>query len=329
MRELDRRALFGALGAVVTAAPSGTMADNLGGWPLRPVRVVVPFAPGGPTDIYARLMAEHLGRTFGQPFVVENRAGATGSVGTMLVARAAPDGHTLLFPSSSSYVIAPLVLRDAGFDPLKDFLPVSLVANCPFYMLASPAMPVRSVAEFVAFARERPGRLNFSSPGVGSAGHFVAELFLHRAGIQAVHVPFNGAAPSVTAVAAGDVQFAFDTVGTAQPLVAEGRIRGLALTGARRMDVVAEVPTLAEAGFEGFDAALWVGLLAPVGTPSAIIEAMNAAIDRLLVTPEARARIAAAGYEPGGGPPGAMQRRILEETRVWGEVKRVAGIQAA
>ena len=313
--------------AILTAAallPLPAAAADESGWPNRPVRVVNPFPPGGPGDIYARLLSEHFSRVFGQPFVVENRSGGTGAVGTSAVQRSAPDGHTLLFTSISGYSLPPLLLKTPVFDPQRDFAPVSLLIRYPFYLVANPRFA--SVAQLVAEAKARPGKLNFSSVGTGSGGHFCAERFRLRAGIDVVHVPYNGAPAALMGVATGQVDYYFDSVGNSQPLVREGKIVGLAITGPRRMPIVPDVPTMAEAGFPGFDADLWLGLLAPLGTPEPIIRALNIECDRFLALPATRERLHIAAYNAAGGPPEVFARRIVEDAAEWGEVVRLAGM---
>ncbi|MBY0333682.1 MAG: tripartite tricarboxylate transporter substrate binding protein [Acetobacteraceae bacterium] len=319
----DRRHLL--LGAAATAVLARVaIAQDLGGWPNRAVRIVVPFPPGGPTDIYGRLLAEHCARAFGQPFVVENRTGGTGAVGTMAVMRSPADGHTLLFTSISGYTLPVLLLRQPAFDPRTDFAPVSLTIRYPFYLIANPRF--RSVAQLVEEAKARPGQLNFASPGVGSGGHFCAERFCLHAGIKAVHIPYTGAATALAGLAGGQVDFQFDSVGNAQAMVQEGRVNGLAITGARRMPVVPAVPTMMESGYPGFDADLWLGLLAPRGTPAPVIAVLNRECDRFLALPQVRQRLHDAAYTPAGGSPEVFARRIAEDVVEWGEVVRLAGM---
>jgi tripartite-type tricarboxylate transporter receptor subunit TctC len=317
-----RRTLLLAAAGAALARPA--LAQEAGGWPTRPVRLVVPFPPGGPTDIYGRLLAEHLSRAFGQPFVVENRTGGTGAVGTLSVIRSPADGQTLLFTSISGYTLPMLLLRQPPFDPATDLAPVSLTIRYPFYLVANPRF--RRAQEVVEAARARPGILNFASPGVGSGGHLCAERFCLAAGIRAVHIPYAGAATALAALAGGQVDFCFDSVGNSQPMVLEGRVNGLAITGDRRMPVVPTVPTMAEAGFPGFDADLWLGMLAPRGTPPGIIAALNRECDRFLALPAVRQRLHDAAYNAAGGPPEVFARRIREDVEEWGEVVRQAGL---
>jgi tripartite-type tricarboxylate transporter receptor subunit TctC len=322
---VGRRGVLGlaAVGAALAAAPARA-AD----WrPTRPVRVIVPFAPGGPSDTHARLVAEHMGRAFGHPFVVENRAGATGAIGTTAVARAEPDGYTLLFTTNSSHVLGPLLTRTPAFDPRRDFTDIGLHSTFPFYLLVHPSLPVRSASELVAYLKENPGKLNFSSPGIGSGGHLMMELFRMRTGTEATHVPYGGAGPAISALMAGQVQFCFDSVGTAQPMVADGRLRGLAVTSRQRVPAVPDVPTLAEAGIPGAEAELWLGLFGPPRMPTAVQEALNAELNRYLALPETRERLASSAYEPAGGPPQTLTALIAGETERWAEVVRFANLE--
>jgi len=318
---MRRRALLAALPVL----PSPARAQGaLGDWPNRPVRVINPFPPGGPGDTYARLLSAHFADRFGQPFIVENRSGGTGAVGTQAVMRSAPDGHVLLFTSISGFSLPPLLLKQPVFDPQRDFAPVSLLIRYPFYLVANPRFT--SVAQLVAAAKARPGTLNFSSVGTGSGGHFCAERFRLKAGIEVQHVPYNGAPAALMGVASGQVDYYFDSVGNAQPLVRDGKISGLAITGERRMPIVPEVPTMAEAGFPGFETDLWLGLLAPLGTPAPIISALNTECDRFLALPATRERLHVAAYNAAGGPPEVFALRIRADVAEWGEVVRLANM---
>jgi tripartite-type tricarboxylate transporter receptor subunit TctC len=316
---MHRRALIAGLPALPGLARAQ---GSLGDWPNRPVRVINPFPPGGPGDTYARLLSAHFAERFGQPFIVENRAGGTGAVGTLAVMRSPPDGHALLFTSISGYSLPPLLLQQPVFDPQRDFAPVSLLIRYPFYLVANPRFA--SVRQLVEAAKARPGTMNFSSVGTGSGGHFCAERFRLKAGIEVQHVPYNGAPAALMGVASGQVDYYFDSVGNAQPLVKDGKISGLAITGDRRMPIVPDVPTMAEAGFPGFEADLWLGLLAPLGTPAPVIAALNAECDRFLALPATRERLHTAAYNPAGGPPEVFARRIREDAEEWGEVVRLA-----
>ncbi len=321
---MRRRSLLGAalLAAPAMQAPA-VRAQDLP-WPSRPVKFVNPFPPGGPGDTYARLVAEHCSRALGQPFVVENRAGATGAVGTAMVMRSPPDGHTLLFTSNSGFSMAPLLAKTPAYDAQRDFTPVSMVVHYPYYLVANPRY--RTVADLVAAAKARPGQLNFSSIGIGSGGHLVAEMFRLRAGIEVVHVPYVGAAASLMGVASGQVDYYFDSVGNAQPLVAEGKLAGLAITGTERVAAVPSVPTMQESGFADFDVDLWLGLLAPLGVPPEILARLNAECEAFLAQPAIQARLRATAFFAAGGPPERLGRRIAQETLHWRGIVQQAGL---
>ncbi len=321
---LGRRAVL-VLAGTALATSSPARAAN---WrPTRTVRIVVPFAPGGPSDTHARLVAEHMGRALGQPFVVENRPGATGAIGTVAVARAEPDGYTLLFTTNSSHVLGPLLTRTPAFDPRRDFTQIALHSTFPFYLLVHPSLPARSVAELVAHMKANPGALNFSSPGIGSGGHLMMELFRMRTGTDATHIPFGGAGPAITALVSGQVQLCFDSVGTAQAMVADGRLRGLAVTSRQRMPAVPDVPTLSEGGVQGAEADLWLGFFGPAGLPPEVHETLNVELNRYLALPETRQRLAATAFVPAGGPPQILTEVIAGETARWAEVVRFANLE--
>lgn len=318
----------GVLGLAAAGTVLGTAPTRAADWrPTRSVRIIVPFAPGGPSDTHARLVAEHMGRAFGQPFVVENRAGATGAIGTTAVARAEPDGYTLLFTTNSSHVLGPLLARTPAFDPGRDFTDIALHSTFPFYLLVHPALPVRSAQELVAHLKANPGKLNFSSPGMGSGGHLMMELFRMRTGTDATHVPYAGAGPAISALMAGQVQFCFDSVGTAQPMVADGRLRGLAVTSRQRVSAVPDVPTLAEAGTPDTEAEFWLGLFGLPRMPAPVQEALNAELNRYVALPETRERLASSAYQPAGGQPQALTALIAGETERWAEVVRFANLE--
>jgi tripartite-type tricarboxylate transporter receptor subunit TctC len=311
------------LAAAATLAAPAVQGQDLA-WPNRPVKFINPFPPGGPGDTYARLLAEHCSRTLGQPFVVENRPGATGAVGTVAVMRSPPDGHTLLFSSNSGFSMAPLVVKQPAYDAQRDFAPVSMVVRYPYYLVANPRFA--SVAALVAEAKANPGKLNFSTIGIGSGGHLVAEMFRLRAGIEVVHVPYVGAAASLMGVATGQVDYYFDSIGNAQGMVNEGRLNGLAVTGTERAAAAPQVPTMQECGFADFDVDLWLGLLAPLGVPPDILARLNAECDAFLAQPAIQARMRATAFNPAGGPAALLARRIAQETTHWREIVRQAGL---
>jgi tripartite-type tricarboxylate transporter receptor subunit TctC len=302
------------------------LARAQGAYPDRPVRIIVPFAPGGSSDFIARILQPHLGEALGQPVVVENRAGAAGNVGMEAAARAAPDGYTLFLGNVGTMAINPSVFaRSLKLDPQKDFAPISLVATTPDALVVHPSLPVHSVAEFVAYAKANPGKLNFGTPGAGSANRLEMELLRERAGgLDMVHVPYvGGAGQAVTAGVAGDVQCQFVTLSSAIGQVQAGRLRCLAVTIARRVPALPEVPTMEQAGFPGFVAGSWQGFAAPAGTAPAIVARWAAMLREAMARADVQQRLRAAGTEPEvSGSPEEFARYIADETQRWGAVVR-------
>ncbi len=323
---IARRALAG-LGAGLLATGRATAQRRAGDWPSRPVRVVVPFAPGGPGELLRPLFA-HLQSAFGQPFVYDYRPGATGSIGTAVAARAPPDGATLLLSSLSSHVLAPLVLPAAGYDPLRDFTPVTLLVTTPLVLVVHPAVPAPNLAALLAHARAHPGRVSYASPGLGSAGHLTTEMLAQRVGLDLLHVPFAGPGPALTAVVAGQVHAFFDTLGNAAAMLAEGRVRAVALGAAARSPAAPEVPTFAEAGLPGFVSGIWLGLHLPAGAPAAIAGALNRETRRFMTSAEMRERMRGLAFEVADEPAEALSDRIASDLAGFAEVVRRAGIRA-
>jgi len=320
-----RQALFmAAAGAAASACPRPALAQQ--GWPERPIRIVVPYPPGGSTDPVARLLAQDLQTRLGQPVVVENRAGAAGSIGTEHVARAAPDGTTFLFHTS---VIATEVSFKQGltYNVLTDLVPVSLATSGPYVLVVNPSLPARNVAELIAFARANPGRMNYGSAGIGSSGHLIGELFALRAGAQMVHVPYRGGGPSVTALLQNEIQFLFDTTGSLG-LIQEGRLRALATTGRTRAPQLPEVPLVAESGLPDFVAEFWLGMLAPAGLPAAIQGRMAEAVRAALGQPAIRDRLRTLGMVPRGDGPAEFDVILRRDIADWREVITRANIRA-
>ncbi|MFN9488333.1 MAG: Bug family tripartite tricarboxylate transporter substrate binding protein [Betaproteobacteria bacterium] len=306
------------LAGVVQAAAS---------YPLRPIRMIVAYPPGGGTDQVGRVMAEQLTQTLGQQVVVDNRGGATGNIGTELAARAAPDGYTLLMGNVAPNAVNVSLFRKLGFDPVKDFAPVSLVAITPNILVAHPSLPVKSIKDLIALAKAKPGTLNFPSAGVGSSSHLAGELLKSLAGISMVHVPFKGGGPALVATIAGEVQIMFATMPAAMPHVKSGKVRPVAVTTTRRSQAMPELPTIAESGVKGYDAATWYGLLAPAGTPKAIVDRLHGDTVKILAGPT-RQRLEAQGFEPDGGTPAAFAAYIKSEITKWAKVIKDAGIPA-
>jgi tripartite-type tricarboxylate transporter receptor subunit TctC len=321
---IDRRTLL-ALGAATLAAPALAQAP----FPSRPIRLVVAFPPGGPTDVVARILAERMGRDLGQPIIVENRGGANGNIAAEAVAKAEPDGYTYLY-NTSSIAISRALYRTLPYDLLRDLAPVSLTAASPLALVVNPAMPPRTPAEFIAWVKANPGKFSYSSGGVGNISHLVTFLVLRHIGGDAVHVPYRGTAAALTDAAAGNVQFTSDTVVTALPLIQDNRVRAIAVSSAERTPLLPEVPAMAEAGLmpAGFDVGAWQGILAPAKAPAAATARMNAAAGVALADPEVRAKLAAQGARPTGGSPEDYAGYLTSEIALWTKVVQESGATA-
>ena len=296
-------------------------------FPSKVIRIIVPFPPGGPTDVYARVIGQKLQESWGQTVIVDNRPGGTGALGSDIVRQSAADGHTLLFTSNSAHVMGPLLREPRTFDPVKDFTPLSKVIRYPMYILVNPGVPARSIGELIALAKVRPGELNYSSVGTGSGGHLACELFNVAAGTHIVHVPYKGAAPAQTALVAGEAQVMCDSVGFSQPLVAAGKLRGLAVTGAQRSAAVPEVPTLLELGLP-VEAYIWLGILGPPGMPAALVSRLNSETVRIMNLPEVRERVIKGGSEVIANTPEQFSSEMRTESEVWARVIREKGIKS-
>jgi tripartite-type tricarboxylate transporter receptor subunit TctC len=329
-----RRQFVGAIAGAVAGSSAAARAQAPGaapatvdGWPARTVRVISPTGTGGPGQNF-RLYADQLKDTFGQGFVLENMPGGSGAIGSMAVARSAPDGHTLLLASNSHIVLAPLVLTNSPVNVKRDYAPIALMFTFPFLLVVNPELPVRSLKELVAYAKARPGQLNYGSPGVGTGGHLVTELLVKRTGIDAVHVPYQATTQQLLAAAAGTLQFTFDTVGNARGLVEGGKVIALAVTGAQRASAAPDVPTLKELGYEGFDD-LFVanGLLAPAGASPAVIKALNREMVRMNASGPIREKLLQASYEPGTLSPEEYGAMIDRELKLWGDVVQETGVR--
>ena len=316
-----------ALGAPLAAAPPAPAgAQTAAEWPSRPVRFILPYPPGGPTDIMGRVVAQALTRDLPQPVVVENRAGAAGAIGTEAVARAAPDGATFLV-NASAHVIVPHLVR-VPYDALADFAPVTNIATVPLMLVVTPGLPVRSVAELIAHAKANPGRLSFASSSNGGAPHLAGELFKLMAGLDMAHVPYRGSGQAVPDLIAGNVQVMFDSMPSSAGAVREGRLRALAVTTAGRQAAFPDLPTVAEAGVPGYEIATWYAIWAPARTPAEIVAKLHAAVAAGLRGPEARERMAALGAEPVADAPEGFARFVGAEFERWGRLVRDARIKA-
>jgi tripartite-type tricarboxylate transporter receptor subunit TctC len=317
-----------ALGTLGVSA--GTAAAQEGGgasWPSRPIRMVVPFPPGGGTDSLARIVAQHLQGALGQPVAVENRSGGSGVVGTEAVARAAPDGYTLAMTASGPITILPQMMAAPPYDPLRSFAYVAIPAATPLFMVVPPASPARGAAEFADWAKREPGRLNFCSIGVASPSHLSGEIFLRAFGLRMEHIPHRGSAPALTDTMAGNCQMLFDSGSSSAPLVRAGSLRALGVTASRRLEAFPEVPTMVEQGAAGFEASTWSGVVAPAGTPPAVVERLNAEIRRLAATPAERRRVQDQGGVPLDLSPAQATEFVRREIDGWGTVIRAGNLR--
>jgi tripartite-type tricarboxylate transporter receptor subunit TctC len=295
-------------------------------YPARPIRIVVPTPAGGPVDVIARLVANHLSSTLGQPAVVDNRPGAGNTIGSKEAAQAEPDGYTLLYSSASGLVLAPMLQKNAGYDPLVSYEPIALVAQSSNILVVHPALPVHSVQELVAYAKANPGKVNFSSGGIGVLPHLLGEWFKSAAGIDIVHVPYRGGGPSINDVVAGQVQMTFEGTSVLLPLIESGKLRALATTSARRLAQLPNLPTMAESGFPGFVSTSWTGLLAPARTPGSVIERLNAQINDAVKAADFIAALARLSNEPLGGTPDEFREKIADDIAKWAPIVQALGL---
>ncbi|WP_426955445.1 Bug family tripartite tricarboxylate transporter substrate binding protein [Muricoccus radiodurans] len=325
MPRLGRR---GALSALMLAAPMLVTAAGpaLAAWPDRPVSLVVPFPPGGSNDVVARLVAQHLSRSLGQPFVVDNRPGANGNIGATAVARAAPDGYTLLVSGNGQNAMNHGLYAQMPYDSRTSFAHVAQLASVPNALVVATDHPARSFQDLLRMARARPGAIAYASPGSGSSGHLAMAMLMRAAGFEMLHVPYRGAAPAITDVLAGQVPVVMINVDIPLPHVRAGRLRVLTVTSEQRSGLYPDAPTIAEEGVPGFSAVGWMGISAPAGTPAEIVTRLHAAIAEALADPALRERFAASGYVPGAGSPAEYAAFIGAEITKWGQVTRDLGI---
>jgi tripartite-type tricarboxylate transporter receptor subunit TctC len=314
-------ALCGVLGAI------GPLSAHAQGYPSRPVTLVVPFPPGGSTDILARLLGHQLSEEFGQSVIVENRGGAGGSIASEAVARSKPDGHTLMMGHIGTLAVNVGLYSKLGYDPVKSFAPITTVARVANVLVVHPDVPARSVAELIAYAKKNPGGLNFSSGGNGSAAHIAMTAFADAAGLDLVHVPYRGTAPSVTDLIGGRVQMTMTGAPAVLEYVRRGTLRALGVSTAQRLASAPDIPTIAEAGLPGFDASQWYGVVAPAGTPEPIIAKLNAAIRRAMATPKIAESLESDGATPWVGTPDEFRLHIVAEIARWGELIRRANLR--
>jgi tripartite-type tricarboxylate transporter receptor subunit TctC len=314
-----------ALAAAVLLAASAARADD---YPTRPVTLVVPFAPGGSTTIMARIVAEKMGTTLGQQVIIDNRGGAGGTIGARQVAKSAADGYTILLGYSGTLAIGPTLYRDPGFDLRKDFVAIGRIGTAPSVLVVHPSFPAQSIAEFIAVAKERPGKIDFASAGVGTVGHISAELFAHRAGIKLNHIPYKGTGPGLNDVLGGHVPMIVAPLPTVLGNVQGGKLRALGVTGARRSKLLPDVPTIAESGLPGFEAALRYGLVAPTGTPQPIVARLNKELRAALASEEVLKRLDHEGADPLPSTPEEYGADLDREETMWSQIVKASGAKA-
>jgi tripartite-type tricarboxylate transporter receptor subunit TctC len=313
--------LFGVLASAIFAASAAAQS-----YPSRPVRIVVPFVPAGPTDNQARWAAQQLTTATGQQFIVDNRPGAGGVPGTEAVIKSPPDGYTLLAGNPGPLTIAPNVRHTMPYDTLRDLIPIVLIARSASCVCLHPSLPARNVKEFVALAKAQPGKINYGSPGVGTVGHFATELFAFQAGVKLNHIPYKGAAQYTIDLIAGNIELAINQFAIATPHVNAGKLRCLGATSRERSPLLPNVPTIAEQGIKDFESYNWNGVLAPAGTPAAIVNRIAEIVSKQLATPDARALYSGQGHEASGITTTAYVDFIRTETEKWAKIARVANI---
>jgi tripartite-type tricarboxylate transporter receptor subunit TctC len=312
--------------AALLILPLQVHAQGAEAFPTKPITIIVPATAGGAIDITARLIGQKLTEAWGKAVVIENRSGATGTIGTDAVAKAAPDGHTLVLVASS-HAINPSMFSKLPYDTVKGFEPVILTHVVPLMLVVTPSLPAKTVAELVSYGKANPGQLTFASSGPGGAPHMSGELFRSMAGIDMLHVPYKGSTAAHADLLSGRTSLMFDTVAAINPQVKAGSVRALAVTTAKRSSAAPDVPTMAEAGLKGYETSTWGGILAPAGTPKDIVAKLNAEMNKALASPDVRQKLLGSGIEPAGGTPQQFAEFIQAEMVKWGNVAKVAGIQ--
>jgi tripartite-type tricarboxylate transporter receptor subunit TctC len=297
-------------------------------WPTRPVRFMVPFPAGSSTDVVARIVGNMLSLRLGAQFVIDNRVGASGILGSEAVARAAPDGYTIGLASASTHTLAPSLSAKLSYDPVKDFAPVSMIGSSPYVMVTYPGLGANSVQDFIALTKAKPGVLTYGSAGPASLAHLAGVLFANAAGAQIIHVPYKSTAQSVTDLITGRLDMQFATIAPTLPLIRSGQLRALAVTGEKRSGTMSELPTVAETGFPGYEASLWMGIVMPPATPAGIIARLNRTLIEVLATKDAKDALTAQGFDTQTSTPEALRARIASDIQRWRTVIAAAGIQA-
>jgi tripartite-type tricarboxylate transporter receptor subunit TctC len=319
----NRRRALAWLAVLALALPALASADEP--YPSKPIRLIVGFAPGGSADITARLFADRLRVALGQPVIVDNRAGAGGNIGAELVAHAPPDGYTLLLAAAAQIVINPGIYKHMTFDPAKDLAPISQLQVEHNLMVVNPALPVKTVGEFVAYAKAHPQSVTFASPGIGTPAHLAGELMNQMAGLKMQHIPYKGSAPALNDLISGQVTMAIDNMPALLPQVKAGKLRALAVASDKRAAAAPDIPTISESGLKGYVVMAWKGLMAPAGTPQPIIDKLHDAIVKIIAAPEMRERMISLGAEPVGNTPAQFADTIRRETLQWGALIKSTG----
>ncbi len=295
-------------------------------YPNKPVKIVVPFPAGGPTDVLTRALADKLGAAMGQPLVVENKPGAGGAIGADFVAKSAPDGYTLVMATTSTHSIGPYLAK-LPYDPEKDFTPIVWVGNATNVLVVNNQLPANSVKELIDLAKKEPGKLNYATSGIGTVVHLTSELFASMAGVKLTHVPYKGVQQSVPDLISGQVSILFDNIMTAQPHIKAGKVKALAISSPKRSPLVPDIPTVAESGLPGFSSVTWFGLLGPANTPRAVVERVNAELNKALQLPEIQARFVQMGFEPAGGTAAEFAATIRRDAQKWSKVIQDAHVK--
>ena len=313
--------------AVVAAACMLAGPASAQTYPSKPIRIVVGFAPGGPADVMARLIAQRMTAILGQPVVIDNRPGAGGTIGARMVAESDPDGHTLLLGNTSTLVISPLIYRQVNYDHVKGFAPIALLGTTSNLLIVNPELPAKSVVELIALARAKPGKLNYSSAGIGTPPHLIGEMLKQRLRLDVMHIPYKGGGPSVQAVVAGETQFSFENPAASLPLIQAGNVRALAVTSDTRMSQMPDLPTMIEAGVPDFVSVSFTAVVAPAGTPRTIVNKLNAAINESLKSPEVGPTLVKLSVDARTASPEELAAFLAKERDKWTTVVKAAGVQ--
>ena len=318
-----REILLATLAAILVPLPAVGQT-----YPSRPVRLIVPFPAGGGADIFARLIGRKLGEGLGQQFVADNRAGAAGIIGCELAARSAPDGYTLVMATTGTHTTNPAVFSRLPYDPVRDFSPISLVAESPFVLIVHPSVPARNVKELIALAKSRPGELTYGSAGVGSSSHLGFELFNTMAGIRGIHVPYKGLPPATADIISGNLVMSWDSITATGPHIRTGRVRALGIGSAKRSELMPEIPTISESGLKGFELGSWYALFGPAGMQPEIVKRLHGETVKALAAKDVKDQFAALGAEAVGGTPEALAAVVKSDMTKWAKVARAANVKA-